>query len=260
MQTLTKYNPNAVAEVNAPASWEQVKYWADVAGKFQQASLAAQVMAGFALAELRKIHGTNQGKRRDLTSPNDSEKLDWPDLVAKEAGISDDTARNWINMAEGIKSRWKTLSPQARLRELMSVPVADWTVEDTKVVSDALYKVTDGSTQLEFMRELGLAKAKSGNPNGGAHSTGSRKLSLAEQEAKARELALEDSGHMGSWISASNKSFVLCEDHEIQVQIAFLEFALKVRHKYLNTPKAKRGEALIAEIQELVRKDSSSLV
>src|ERR1035437_9934373 len=133
-QALAKYNPNEVAVPNQKASWSQVKYWANIAGKFQQASLAAQVMAGFTLAKLRKEFPA-PGKRPVLAdpappSPHDVRRWGGKKTFEQYAGVSDETARRWILMADGIKSRWKKLAPQERIRELMRVPVSDWTDKD----------------------------------------------------------------------------------------------------------------------------------
>lgn len=253
-----------IASVSEPAlqgklneKWQEVKAWAADAAKFQHASLACQVMAGFSLNELREHYGSQQGKRSDLTSPNDSAKLGFQELVREKCGISDDTARNWMKMAEGVKSLWKKLPARDRLKALMSLPPSQWTEDDSKLIADATHKITDGRTQLEFMWELGCAKKPSGNPN--ASGKGSRKLTAEEQRLKAVELALEDSGMMGKWVSASNHSFMLTaaeNDLEINAQIAVLEFALKVRRKYLAVPRAQRGEALVREIEKLVKQDS----
>ena len=252
-------------ELDGAASWPVVKYWADLAAKFQHASVAAQVMAGFALCELRKTSNKKPGNpnfgKTSSQLPHDvviaHDGKSWADMVQDYAGISDETARRWMLMAEGIKARWKKLAPQARLKQLMAVSPSDWNEKDTKLVCDSLHKVADGSTQLEFMRELGLAKAKPGNanPTSGPH----KKLTTEQEQARAIELALEDSGMMGRWVSAANKSFMLTardNDVEISAQISVLEFALKLRHKYLNTPRAKRGDALVKEIENLIAKDS----
>jgi|ERR1035437_358981 hypothetical protein len=254
-QALAKYNPNEVAVPNQKASWSQVKYWANIAGKFQQASLAAQVMAGFTLNELRKEF-SKPGARTDLaTSPNDSGRLGWKETCRKNCGISEDTARNWINMSEGIKSRWKKLAPQERIRELMRVPVSDWTDKDSTLICDALAKVTDGATQLEFMRELGLAKQVKG-----ANSTGrlpgcdgtKTKLTISEEAALRKEQALVDWQGASKFIAAYRDKFVLLTDADVTAQIAVLEQALKARQVWLKQPADKREPAAIAKLLSIL--------
>jgi len=173
---LVKTNYAFPAENN---TWDAVRYWAGMSLRFKQADLACQVMAGFALKELRALHGPRQGQRSDLkptstndssklgtspavTSTNDSSKLGFQEMVLKETGISHDTARNWMKMADGIKSRWKKLPIRDRLHSLMAVPPSQWQDDDAKLITDALHKATDGRTQLEFMWELGLAKKPQG--------------------------------------------------------------------------------------------------
>ena len=247
--------PTVQSGVTTAAAWDTVKYWATLAGKFQHASVAAQVMCGFALTELKKKHGIRQGKRTDLQLPDQSgSSPSWETLVEQYAGISDDTAGNWMKMSDGIKSRWKKLAPQEKLKELMAVPPSQWSEDDTKLVSDSLHEVTDGQTQTDFMRELGLAKKKPGNPNATGPSGPQKKLSTAEAAAEMRRIALEDSGRMGMVINASNRNFVLLtdvNDLEVDAQIAVLEFALKLRKKWLAIPKGKRDakeiEAMISD-------------
>lgn len=246
MNALQKINPEQ-QHLTGPATWDTVKYWADLSSKFQHASVAAQVMAGFALNELQKTHGTKPGKRTDLaTSPNDSERLNWSDLVKEQAGISDDTARNWMHMAKGVKAKWKKLAPQDRLKALMAVSPSQWSEKDMKLVCDSLHKVTDGKSQLDFMRELGLAKKPRGNndPTPGP----ARKLTTAELSDQAKAQALEDSGRMGQVVKNSNANFFLLtggNDMELDAQISVLEFALKLRRLWAKTPKAKRDAKTI---------------
>ena len=257
LQKLAPQELSPATEINGTTDpWSKVREYANLANKFAHASLAAQVMAGFELAELKKQNGIRSGRPAKL--PHDVVIKSWEELVKENCGISDETARRWIEMADGIRARWKKLAPEAILKELMATPISEWDDSDIKVVEEALYKATDGATQLEFMRELGLAKQKPGNPDAGAHGKGSRKLTTEEQVIKGKQIALEDSGVMGRSIAASNRNFFICGDNEVDIQISILEFALKIRRKWQNTPAAKRNDALVSEIEELVRKEASS--
>jgi hypothetical protein len=160
--------PNQFPE-HAPNSWEAVHFWSQNSARFQHASLACQVMAGFALNELHKHYRITPGNPRPETGrgrtpdqfTNDSlidRQNTWSDLVQQHAGVSHDTARNWMRMAKGITARWANLPIKDRLRALISTPASDWQEADTKLISDAVQKATDGLTQMEFMWELGIAK------------------------------------------------------------------------------------------------------
>jgi hypothetical protein len=257
--------------MTAAPSWERVSYFADLAAKFQHASTAAQVMAGFDLLDLRKLHG-NQGKRTDVidvskmserefkkaldkvapdgkagTSPSNLEKLDWPDAVKKYAGVSDETARSWMKMAEGIRSKWKKLAPQERLQQLMSVAPSEWSEKDTKLVYDSLSKVCDGKTQIDFLRELGLAKKAPGNPNAKG-SADKKNLSLSEQTALRKKQAAEDWAAVDRLLLTHRDKFTLLPDGDIEAQIATLELHLKARKEWLKNSVGKRDAKAITEM------------
>ena len=244
--TLVKYHPNEVT-ATGPASWEQVAYYANLAAKFQHACVAAQVMEGFALLKLRKASQVRAGRPAKL--PHDVVIKSWSELVAECAGISDETARRWMAMAEGIKARWKKLAPQARLRALMSVPPTQWTDADTKLIEDSLHKVSDGATQLEFMRELGLAKKPQGaGATGGLGSVAGKKIGIAEQAALLKEQATSQWKAIEKMLSAYQDKFTLLPDADVTAQQATLEAALTARKAWLKQPAAKRD---VKPIQEM---------
>ena len=236
-------------DLNGPATWDTAKYWADMAGKFAHASVAAQVMAGFALLELRKKHGTRPGKRNDLvTSPNDSERLNWSDLVKQHAGITDDTAAKWMNMATAIRAKWKKLAPQARLKELMAVSPTQWNELDVKLVSDSLHKVADGQTQLDFMRGLGLAKLPAGAGATGGKGGKKKQLTLAEEAALRQELAAKDWHHLEECLTVYRDKFLVLPDDAITAQVAALEQALTARKAWLKQPLNARNTQAISDV------------
>lgn len=257
MNAIQKYDPNKI-QTNAPASWGQVKYWAQTAAKGAMVMTAAAVMAGFTLIDLRKKMAA-QGKRNDLddtTSPHDVAKLSadkcgWQHNIKQYAGVSDETARRWMISAEGVRARWKKNPPQERLRELMRMPVSDWNEADTELVFKSLAKAIDGATMVEFMRELGLAKKPQG-----AGATGrlpecdnsKKKLSLSEEAALRKTQALEDWVVNWKQLTAYGEKFILLTDDQITAQCATLEQALKARKEWLKQPANKRNPKAIAEM------------
>jgi hypothetical protein len=212
-------------------------------------------MAGFALNELKKKQGIKPGNpnfgKTGSQLPHDVVIADggksWPEMVHEYAGISDETARRWMAMADGIKARWKKLAPQSRLKELMAVSPSEWNEKDTKLVTDSMHKACDGSSQLEFMRELGLAKKPTGNTTTTDRKP-PEKLSADEQAAQLVALALADSGQLGVAVNASNQNFILLDDLEVNSQIAVLEKALKLRRAWTAQPKSKRDVSVIEKL------------
>jgi hypothetical protein len=258
MSTPTKYIPNEV-QAATPASWSQVKYWAGLSVKLQQGSVAAQIMAGFVLKELHAENGIKAGARTDLPSKSGGDRKSWPQLCKENAGISDDTARTWMNMADGIRASWKKLAPQDRLRELMRVSPADWSKEDTKLIGDAVKKATDGASQIEFMRSIGVAKKPKG-----ASSTGrapgcdntKKRTSLADEAALRKSQAIVDWVDNWKQLAAYGDKFLLLPDDLVTAQIATLEQALKARKEWIKQPLNKRDTKAIAEMVQFNPQDA----
>jgi hypothetical protein len=227
------------------SGWDGVRYYADLAGKFERAKLACQVMAGFELIELRKAPSIRQGRRTDLTSPNDSEKLQttWPELVKEFAGISDDTARNWMAMAAAVKPRLaKIADGPDRLREILALPPSAWDSPAIELVSSAVHKITDGKSQLEFMFDLGLIK-QSAAGTGGARPA---KTQLAPSDALTQRAALarEAWQTINTSLYGYGTQFTLLDRGAIEIQIATLEEELKARKTWLQNPTAENLPAI----------------
>jgi hypothetical protein len=123
-------------------------------------------------------------------------------------------------------------------------------------------KLIEGKTQkqlfLEWKQVDGDGNARVGRLPG---EGGSRKLSMEEQRVKSVEGAFEHSGLMCKAVLQSNKDFCLTaeqNDLEINAEISVLEFALKIRHKYINTPRSRRDDVL-PEILSLIAKNPIKL-
>ncbi len=171
--------------------WAAAWNWANAAERFAKASIAAQVMCGFELLALRQKYGTNQGKRRDLgTSPSDLEKLDWPTLVKKNIGKSDETARTWMAMAEAVKPRLKKMGNDGAefFAHLMEVPINEWTLVQVEMLTTTVEKITDGRTQMEFLLECGVTKAPHGSGAKGGKKESNKNLSKEEQLIEAAQI------------------------------------------------------------------------
>lgn len=83
-----------------PREFTIARHHATEAMRLGSAAAQHAILCGIELIRLREAHGTTQGTRNDLrTSPKASEKLSWPERVGQEVGISDDTARLWMQAA-----------------------------------------------------------------------------------------------------------------------------------------------------------------
>lgn len=215
------------------------------ATKFAQASLACQVMAGLEMAELKKSLRISQGKRTDLANfPNRSGS--WGEMVTQLFGISDDTAGNWMKMAEGLKVRLKKLPGSDRLRELMALPPAEWSIEEGAMIQQFVAQATDGKTQIDFLCELGLAKKP--KAKGGAREHTPKLLGPSEQLAQARALAESDWVVDQESIEAYGAKFCLLPDLLVEAQCAVLEKALQARREWLRQPQSRRDPQAIENL------------
>lgn len=236
-----------VLAVDPEMRWATVREHVALATKFAHGQLACQVVAGMELAALKKEFGISAGRPSTKLPHGAVIKIPhWDDLVKERAGISDDTARRWIAMAEGIKKKWKNLPSASLLRMLVQSPPSQWSDDDTKAIFTALHKCTDGLTQMEFMLDIGVAKKPSGG-KGGAHGGGKKKLSLEEATEVKRQLASTDFAEAAQILDDLRESFTLLTDDEITAQIAALERSIKARLKWLSKPAAKRTIDEVAE-------------
>lgn len=248
---LPAVRPQAVGDIELHGTWDRVKVYADHAAKFERAKLACQVLAGFELLELHRTQGVRAGRPAKL--PNDSGinprgAEHWAETCRREAGISDDTARNWMRMADAVKPRLRKLPGLGALvREILTRPLAELTEAQHALLDQAVHKVADGKTQLEFMIELGLAKQPPGGPEN--RHLGGRGKSAPATEEQLRELARADADSAVRALLSLGVSFTLLDDNELAVLIAELERRAAAMRKWYDAPDKHRGPALQDELR-----------
>lgn len=150
--------------------WENARRYSQMAEGFSQATVVAQVMCGFELIELQRRTCATRGG--DRSKPNDS-VLPWPKLVKEKINRSDDTARNWMNMARAVQPKLRKLDGPWQAPTLLALPPSEWPEEARASVEKTLKGICEGQTQADFMRELGLAKRPQGSAVKGGHHPGS---------------------------------------------------------------------------------------
>lgn len=143
-----------------PKDWDLAKKFTRGAEQFERCKVACQLLAGLELIGLYKKYGIKRGGDR-RSNPNHL-GLKWEDLVKKQLGISDETARNWMGMAKAAAPRLKKIGGFKDLPLLELAPHA-WPENQQQLLEKAVHKITDGKTQLEFMFELGIAKKPHGH-------------------------------------------------------------------------------------------------
>lgn len=169
--------------------WAAVRYFAERAQQFEHASLACRVMAGFELIDLYTTFA-RQGARNDIeaVAKGLTQVKPWQQWCREDAGISDDRARVWMQMADAARNQFGKLRGEARLRTLMETPVRNWNDGDRQELQASLSKITTATTQADFMRELGIGPARGGWNRG---QTGGQRAEDRGQKAEGRKAAAE---------------------------------------------------------------------
>lgn len=233
--------------VAVTGTWDGARKWRDAAVAMEQGKLFCQVMLGFELLALRAMTPDEHGKRTDLTSSQAGTK--WVELIDKELGLSRTSAYRMMEMAEAAKPRLKKL-PGLRDFDPTAQPVASLPAPQQEALTTAVKKLTDGTTQVEFMRELGLAKfPQGGGATGRAKGEGGRKKLTPSEEAEImRTLARDDWRALeGNLLGAYRSKFCFLSDPEVTAQVAALETALEARKAWLKAkPEARDAREIEA--------------
>lgn len=139
--------------------WNTCRRFIESACMFQKASLAAQVMAGLELIQLKKHYNISHGG--DRKSNPHCVGLIWETALKEHLYISKSTAQRWIEMAQAAKPRLKKINFD--LGNIISKNPYDLSSTEQEMLTGAVIKITDGYTQSEFMREMGLVKLPQGS-------------------------------------------------------------------------------------------------
>ena len=130
-------------------------------------SAACMILAGVELLRLHKLHGVKRGgDRRSADQTRNDSGLKWPELVKRELGIGDDTARNYMAMAEAARKR----VPELNSEWLLGTPLLDMPEMQREELLAKVQKVTDGQTARQLMWDWGIAK----KPHGSGATGGAR--------------------------------------------------------------------------------------
>jgi hypothetical protein len=251
-KALAKMEPKpSKSPVAVLGTWDRCRQWLEAAKMFEQGKLFSQVMGGFELLALHKAHGVKAGNRVDLVSHNlpqdvGGSKLSWPELVKKEAGISDQTAYRYMEMAKAAAPRLKKL-PELKGLDILGIPLATLPEPAKEALEKGVRKLTDGKSQTDFFAELYKQGGKgTGRPPGCDNTP--KKLTLSEEVAIRKAKALQDWTDLAKQFAPYKDQFTLLTDDDVTAQIALLEQALKARQAWLKQPANKRDPKAIEEL------------
>lgn len=233
-------------------TWEGARAWLSYARKFEECKLWSQVMLGFELLELhRKMNVKRGGDRRSVTAqikPNNL-GLNWEDTCRKEADLSDTAAGYVMKMAQAAAPRLRKMIGAKDL-DLINTPISELPEVQRTLLSDAVKKITDGKTQMDFGIEFGVYKKPQGSGAKGRKpgEGGKRKLTLEEQAALMRQMAVEDWFSLDQGLAGYRVLFTVLPDEDVMAQMARLEQALVARRAWLKQSRTARDVKAIEEL------------
>lgn len=243
--------PSDQSPVPVAGTWESARTWLDRAAYAEATALWCQMMLGFELAALQYEHGETRGRPSGGNKPKAlvfSRPQPFYEMVTERLGISDETARNLIRMAKAAVPRLRKLPD---LRDFDPCQHRIGLLPEPQLVSlnAAVFKLTDGLTQIEFMRELGLVKAAHGSGARGGYKPAVKDApsvtELAEAEAKA---ARENFVMLSQIVGTKPERFTLLPDEEVKAELAVLEIAATARRKWLSQPMGHRDPSVVTEL------------
>lgn len=250
-------SPGAMATIGSDVRIEgtaaSARRWIDMASRFARAETACRVMVGFELIALRQGLGVRRGGDRGSGANPNCSGLNWETFVRQEVGISDDTASTYIRMAEAVKPRLKRLPGiGALIRSILETPIGQLTDDQSKLLADAVHKVADGKTQLEFMFELGIAKLPQGSAAKGGNLGGGRPARdpIADREA-LEAMARGDWLKVMNTLQVARTNFTLLTEEERRAILAALNTYVAAIKRWDSAPESARNEILLAEIAQL---------
>ena len=237
-------------DIHESKSWDRAREFIQVSSKFEQCKLYAQAMCGMELRSLQKREGMTAGGVRKAS---DDVKLSFADVVKLELGISYGHARRLMEMGDALRKRFKKL-PGLKDFEVRTLSIGDLDVDASKTLDNAVRKITDGRTQFDLLKELGVYKAAK-SVGGGAREASSKSTTGPEAAlALQRQLADADWAHIEKLLRAYATKFLVLDDPACQAQLSVLESHLGFRKRWLAKPRAERNPE---EIDAIVAKSIS---
>jgi hypothetical protein len=244
--TLQKIEPRPGnnSPVQITSTWDGVRYWRNAAQMFEEGKLFCNVMTGLELLSLYKANGIQRGG--DRANPQPAGLLTWEEICKKEAGISDDTARRYMDMAKVAAPRLKKL-PALKNFDPFNTPFAKLAGPQREALTNAVKKLTDGKSQADFFDTLYKTGGKGTGRAPGCDNP-RKNLSLSEEAALRKELAVGDWVAIWKILSAYQDKFLMLADHDVEAQVAVLEKHLAARRAWLKQPLNRRDPKAITEI------------
>jgi hypothetical protein len=122
------------------------------------------------------------------------------------------------------------------------------TLEQHQLLAETVTKVTDGYTQAEFLRELGVAKGGHSPKGGDLGGRRPKKGHTLPTEEQLQAIARDDAAQLNLVLNASASNFTALLDFEIESQVALLARHLEARRLWLRTAKSARNAQTVQAV------------
>jgi hypothetical protein len=146
-------------------SWDDARQLLDLFKGHALMTVAAKVCLGMTLQALKEKEGYTHGGNRHSAEG----KITWPELLQKELGISEPTARRFIESGLAVKAKIAKIGGSTKLLGLLDKPVQTLSQADAKTLQDAIRTATDGESITSLLQEFRLIKCPPPAPD---HSAG----------------------------------------------------------------------------------------
>ena len=159
---------NLVAAPTVSEEFGQARIYVHALEGMAHGMAAIAVVLGAELQRLHKLFGVQRGGDRRSADQTRSRSclIEWPDLVQRELGVSHDTARNWMHLAEQARKRLPNFAPIAAL--LLATPLGSLPDLQRAELVESTRKLLPEESARQLMFDWGIVKkAKS---RGGART------------------------------------------------------------------------------------------
>lgn len=192
--------PTETCASGVEAAWIDAARLAKLVRLLARAGTSAKAVCGIILRALREHYfGPRNAKGgRPRQRAIHGEFGSWNEMLLERVGISDDTATNWMRIADAVERIAEHTGMD--IRAICEKLPWDWTPEESAMVESIVYALCEDRTQREilqndFLSDLGYAPAckpnSSNNPfgkNGGKKKQVSATDLLRERQEAARIL------------------------------------------------------------------------
>lgn len=165
------------SKTTALPSWQDARTLLDQFKSHALMSVAAKVCLGLTLSQLKEKEGYRHGGR----APEG--KITWQELLQKELGISEETARRFILAGDAVRLKLNKIGGSQHLIGLLDKPVQSLSKADAEALQAAIRTATDGESMTSLLQTFKLIKCPPPAPDhsagGSAKRTKSSELQLA---------------------------------------------------------------------------------